>query len=1496
VANQNFRVKNGLEVGTGATLSSTGTLTVTNLTVTGITTLNVLSSVSATGAASTQNVRTDSLVVSGVSTFAGITSVTGATLFVNQANASGVITAASFVKNGATPTNFLKAGGSDSALLSSDVTGALGYTPANAAAVSGQYPIGNSIILDNFSSSFNGSDTDFTLATAGIAFTPTGSSANLVVSVGGIIQKPGTDYSIVQVGGGNTNTIRFTTAPTSGLDCFVVGLGGQGALLSDISWNAKGDLVVATGDNVASILNVGSNNSILIADSSAASGVKWGSSINTLTFTDSVTVGTGVTILPSGIPAGKLIGALPAIDGSALTGVVAAGTGVIVRDSGTLVGTAATIDFGDNLTVSTISAGIVTVTATAATSTFNNLNVTGVSTLGNTIVGGATTQLIVNGNTRITGILTIGTGSITLDGSSNSLSVGTGVTLHHTNGVQVGGNNLHSTVLTVNNINSSGISTFGNTVVGGATTQLVVNGNARITGILTIGTSSLTLDGNNNQIIIGSGVTIRETGSASFNEGVKITGIVTASSFSGSASGLTGIPAGQLTGALPAIDGSALFNVIGSGSGVIVKDSGTPVGTAGTIDFGDNLTVSTISAGIVTVSSSGGGSFVTSAAGIHTLSNIGIGTTNPRFTLEVGAVGAAGTTLFVNGETRILGTLSVGDGTIIIHRESNQIRFKSTGIIAVVTHVGTGFTNLRIGDTDTGSSFTSGSNNTFIGAAAGKSTSTGSCNNFLGRCAGRYHTTGTNNNFLGFEAGRGQSAATPNTGCYNNFFGADTGRCNTTGTSNNFFGVNAGRCNTTGSYNNFFGQGAGRANTCGSLNNFLGLNAGCSNTTGCYNNFLGLHAGCTNTCGCHNNFLGQEAGRDNTTACHNNFFGRYAGRNNTTGEHNNFFGVRAGVFNTIGSFNNFLGRYSGFNNTSGSHNNFIGREAGCCNNTGCNNNFFGNCAGHFNTSGYYNNFLGFFAGFFNTTGYSNNLLGQSAGYCNTTGNHNNFFGSNAGYCNASGSCNNFLGDSAGRGNGSTGCHNNFFGAFAGYCIQTGCYNNFSGHCAGHCNDTGSHNNFFGRLAGCLNTSGVNNNFIGQCAGHYHTTGCNNNFIGIRAGRGCSAGAPVTGSDNNFFGGYAGSSNQAGSHNNFIGFRAGFCNNYGCFNNYIGCFAGRYNIHGCYNNFLGENAGHGNSDSTGSWNNFLGKSAGCKLTYGVNNNALGQCAGFFLTSGNNNNFFGICAGHCNDTGSNNTFMGGQAGFTNRSGNNNTFIGYQAGYCNCLAEHNIFLGYQAGYCNSASNACNNYFFGRCAGYHNQSGNNNTFLGAYAGFNNSSGYNNTFFGTRAGCNNTTGTCNVVIGPANVPVATNSNQVVISSGSGNAACYSGSFSSWSNTSDCRDKTNIQTLQNGRDFLAKVRPVKFQWNFRDEKKKNLPLQGQEEAGFLAQQLQEVVAEYAADYLRLVDDNSPDDLGVYKTNLIPVMVKAIQELDAENTLLKTRLEALEAHVGIATNT
>lgn len=76
------------------------------------------------------------------------------------------------------------------------------------------------------------------------------------------------------------------------------------------------------------------------------------------------------------------------------------------------------------------------------------------------------------------------------------------------------------------------------------------------------------------------------TGAPTFTNGVVVTGTTTSTSFRGTFIG----------------DGSGLIGVAGTGTGIIIKDDGTLVGTAATIDFGSNLNVSPISAGIVTVS------------------------------------------------------------------------------------------------------------------------------------------------------------------------------------------------------------------------------------------------------------------------------------------------------------------------------------------------------------------------------------------------------------------------------------------------------------------------------------------------------------------------------------------------------------------------------------------------------------------------------------------------------------------------------------------------------------------------------------------------------------------------------------------------------------------------------------------------------------------------------------------------------------------------------
>ena len=54
-------------------------------------------------------------------------------------------------------------------------------------------------------------------------------------------------------------------------------------------------------------------------------------------------------------------------NGSGLTGVTASGTGIIIKDGGSTVGTAGTIDFGTNLSVSSLSGAAVTVTGASLT-------------------------------------------------------------------------------------------------------------------------------------------------------------------------------------------------------------------------------------------------------------------------------------------------------------------------------------------------------------------------------------------------------------------------------------------------------------------------------------------------------------------------------------------------------------------------------------------------------------------------------------------------------------------------------------------------------------------------------------------------------------------------------------------------------------------------------------------------------------------------------------------------------------------------------------------------------------------------------------------------------------------------------------------------------------------------------------------------------------------------------------------------------------------------
>ena len=97
--------------------------------------------------------------------------------------------------------------------------------------------------------------------------------------------------------------------------------------------------------------------------------------------------------------------------------------------------------------------------------------------------------------------------------------------------------------------------------------------------------------------------------SGNISIGSSFVGTASTASLATSAQGLTGTPditvgniqSGVVTATTFIGDGSGLTGVTASGSGINIKDSGSTVGVAATIDFSTNLNVSPASAGIVTV-------------------------------------------------------------------------------------------------------------------------------------------------------------------------------------------------------------------------------------------------------------------------------------------------------------------------------------------------------------------------------------------------------------------------------------------------------------------------------------------------------------------------------------------------------------------------------------------------------------------------------------------------------------------------------------------------------------------------------------------------------------------------------------------------------------------------------------------------------------------------------------------------------------------------------
>jgi len=403
---------------------------------------------------------------------------------------------------------------------------------------------------------------------------------------------------------------------------------------------------------------------------------------------------------------------------------------------------------------------------------------------------------------------------------------------------------------------------------------------------------------------------------------------------------------------------------------------------------------------------------------------------------------------FANTDT----TYTAGTGLTLSEGDEFSVNEEQTQITSVGTLSALNVT----GDLTLNSSYPTGTENTFVGAAT-RTALTGVTS----------HNVGVGSTALGSLT----------TGDDNSAIGSSALASLTTGSNNVALGKLAGYSSATSSDNIAIGKSSLYTGVSASSNTAIGSNALYSLTAGNFNVAMGENSARRLTAGTSNIFIGLNAGYNADDQSYGISIGRDAGRGAApTGETVNFTGgdncIAIGYFSqgstTTATNNTSLGFYSAFAITTGSLNTIIGTNAGKNITTGTSNSSLGHNALFTNTTGTENVALGAFAASQYTASYRV-CVGKSAGQ----------------WSSANGAT--LIGRKAGMGSAIT--------------EATGAYTVAVGYESLQALTTGGQNIAVGGSSGTLVSEGDNNILIGYKAGEDITTADNNVIIGGFSGFG-----------------------------------------------------------------------------------------------------------------------------------------------------------------------------------------------------------------------------------------------------------------------------------------------------------------------------------------------------------------------------------------------------------